>query len=283
MSIDIICPLYNAEKYIVKFHESLKKQKKVDINKIKYVLTKCKDRTEELLKELNAEYKIIEPKDFSHSLTRESEAMESTADILVFVTQDVIIEDELWLYNLVKDIEAGKCEAAYSKQIGSDNSIEKYTREYNYPSESMYKTKEDIDKMQLQTFFFSDASSAIKREIFVKLNGYDNKNFPTNEDMYIAYKLIMNGYTIKYCADSQVIHTHDLNFKEQYKRYYVTGIFFKQNEYLSKYKVNGSGIKLAGYVFKRAMQERKYNIIFKKYVPNMLARYLGMRAGKKAK
>ena len=150
----------------------------------------------------------------------------------------------------------------------------------NYPEESMYKNKSDIDKMQLKTFFFSDAASAIKRETFVKLNGYDGKDMPISEDMYIAYKLIMNGYTIKYCADSKVIHSHILSFKEQYKRYYDTGRFFKQNTYLNKYKVNDSGLQLAKYVFKRAIQDKNWNVVFIKFAPNMAARFIGMKVGK---
>ena len=91
MNIDIICPLYNAEKYIKKLDDSIKKQKKVDINKIRYILTRGKDNTEQILKEQNAIYKVIEPQEFSHSLTREKEAFESDADILVFITQDIIL------------------------------------------------------------------------------------------------------------------------------------------------------------------------------------------------
>ena len=108
----------------------------------------------------------------------------------------------------------------------------------NILANTLIKNKDDIKKLGLNTFFFSDASSAIKTEIFKKLNGYDGKDFPTNEDMYIAYKLITNGYKIRYCADSEVVHSHKFTLKQQYKRYYDTGKFFKQNEYLNEYKVN---------------------------------------------
>ena len=50
MKIDIICPLYNAENYIENLHKSLTKQKNVKINKIQYILTEGKDKSEELLK-----------------------------------------------------------------------------------------------------------------------------------------------------------------------------------------------------------------------------------------
>lgn len=279
MNIDIICPLYNAEKYIEKLNNSILKQKNIEINEIKYILTECNDETESILKKIGAKYKKIKKEEFSHSQTRENEAMSSTADILVFITQDIIIERTDWLYNLVKDIENGTVDACYSRQICNNNTIEKYTRESNYPIESRIVSKEDIKKLGLKTFFFSDASSAIKKDVFVKLNGYDNKNLIINEDMYIAYKLIMNDYKIKYCADSEVIHSHVFTLKQYYNRYKDTGIFFKENSYLDNYKVNQTGVSLAVYVLKRAWQDRNWNALIK-FIPNMMIRFIGMKVGK---
>lgn len=279
MNIDIICPLYNAENDIERLDKSLKQQENVKINKIRYVLTECKDKTEEKLKKLNIEYKKIKKEDFSHSLTREKEAFESDSDIVVFVTQDVIIEKKDWLFNLTKDIISGEVDACYSRQICTNNTIEKYTRECNYPKESKIVSKEDIEKLGLKTFFFSDASSAIKRETFVKLNGYDHKNLIISEDMYIAYKLITNGYKIKYCADSEVIHSHVFTLKQYYDRYKDTGKFFKENSYLNNYKVNQAGGNMAKYVLKRAWQDKNWNVLLK-YIPNMAARFIGMKVGK---
>lgn len=279
MNIDIICPLYNAENDIERLDKSLKQQENVKINKIRYVLTECKDKTEEKLKKLNIEYKKIKKEDFSHSLTREKEAFESDSDIVVFVTQDVIIEKKDWLFNLTKDIISGEVDACYSRQICTNNTIEKYTRECNYPKESKIVSKEDIEKLGLKTFFFSDASSAIKRETFVKLNGYDHKNLIISEDMYIAYKLITNGYKIKYCADSEVIHSHVFTLKQYYDRYKDTGKFFKENSYLNNYKVNQAGGNMAKYILKRAWQEKNWGVLVK-YIPNMAARFIGMKVGK---
>ena len=59
-------------------------------------------------------------------------------------------------------------DACYSRQICENNSIEKYTRESNYPENSRIVSKDDIKELGLKTFFFSDASSAIKTETFKK-------------------------------------------------------------------------------------------------------------------
>ena len=277
--VDIICPLYNAEGYIENLHKSFLKQKKVKLNKINYILTECADRTEEYLKTNKIDYKKIKKSEFSHSLVRENAAFESDADIIVFVTQDVAIEREDWLYNLTKDID-DEIVATYSRQLPKYNNIEKYTREKNYPSESFVTSKEDIPEKGLRTFFFSDASSAIKKDVFVKLNGYDNKKLPISEDMYIAYKIIMAGYKIKYCAESEVVHSHKFTLKEIYDRYKLTGRFFKENNYLDQYGTTSSGANLAKYVLKRIFQEKRFHLLFR-YPFDMAARLIGMKAGKR--
>lgn len=279
MNIDIICPLYNAEKDIESLHKSLLKQKNVKVNNIRYVLTEGKDNTEKILKNLKIDYKKIRKEEFSHSLTREKEAFESDADIIVFITQDVKIVRDDWLYYLTKDIIDGKVEACYSRQLCNNNTIEKYTRESNYPEKSRIVSKEDIKKLGLKTFFFSDASSAINNQVFKKLNGYDQKKLPISEDMYIAYKLIMNGYKIKYCADSEVIHSHTFTLRQIYERYKLTGKFFKENNYLNNYKVNQAGGSLAKYILNRAIQDKNWNALVN-FLPNMSARFIGMKVGK---
>lgn len=246
---------------------------------VRYVVTDTGDGIETILSRLDkATYRIIDRKDFSHSLVREQEGMSSDADIIVFITQDVRIERDDWLAKLIQPIINGECEASYSRQICTEDIIEKYIREINYPAQSVIKTNDSISAMGINTFFFSDVSSAIRRDIFVKLNGYDGKWMPTNEDMYFAHKLITNGYRIKYCADSEVIHYHNYTFKQLYKRYYDSGKFFKDNAYLNQYKTTSAGGSLAKYVLKRALQEKNYAVLAR-FIPDMAARYIGMKAG----
>lgn len=279
MTVDIICPLYEAENYIEKLHQSLLTQENVSVRKIQYILTRSKDKSEQILKKNQLNYKLIEKEDFSHSLVRENAAFESTADIICFISQDIVIENTDWLEKLITSIIEGKVDATYSRQLTKFNNIEKYTREYNYPEISRIKSKEDIKELGLKTFFFSDASSAIKRGIFVKINGYDQKNLPINEDMYLAYKLIMNGYRIGYQADSVCYHSHDFSLRELYKRYKLTGIFFKENTYLDKYGTTASGGGLAKYILKRIVQERNIKMLIR-YPFDMVARFIGMKVGK---
>ena len=280
MNVEIICPLYNAEKYIRILDKSLKEQKNVDIKKISYIYTRSNDNTEQILKELQALYSIVEPQDFSHSLSREKIAMRSNADILVFISQDIEIKRNDWLQKLILPIVNSETEAAFSRQLTKFDNIEKYTREKNYPEKSYIVSKEDVEKLGLKTFFFSDASSAIKTNIFKELNGYDGKKLPTNEDMYIAYKIIMNGYKIKYCSDSEVYHSHQFTLKQLYKRYYDTGIFWATNEYFDDFGTTKTGGSLAIYILKRIIKDKNVKLLIC-FFPNMFIRFVGMRLGKR--
>lgn len=282
MKVSIICPLYNGEKYLEKLHCNLVKQENEFLEEIEimYVLTRGKDNTESILKCLNANYIIIEPSEFSHSKTREMMAYKANGDVLVFISQDIEMKNNLWLKNLVMPIINNECQASFSRQLCTNNSIEKYIRENNYPEKSRIVSKDDISKYGLLTFFYSDASSAIRRDIYLELNGYDGKNLIINEDMYIAYKIITNGYKIKYCADSEVYHSHVFTLKQLYNRYFDTGVFLRQNSYLMGYKANESGIKLAKYAFKRSIEEKNVPVVLS-LLPNFGARFIGSNLGKR--
>lgn len=279
MKIEVICPLYKGDKYILGLVDSINNQIDVEDVKIKFILTDTGDKSEEILKNNNIDYEKILPKDFSHSLTREKAAFNSNSDIVVFITQDIEIIDNKWLYNLTKDIK-GDVVAAYSRQVTKYDNIEKYTREKNYPETPKIVSKDDIEQLGLKTFFFSDAASAINTKVFKELNGYDGKKLPISEDMYIAYKIIMNGYKIKYAADSIVFHSHNFKLKELYDRYKLTGKFFKQNSYLDNYGTTSSGASLAKYVLKRIFQEKRFALLFR-YPFDMAARLIGMKVGKR--
>lgn len=101
---------------------------------------------------------------------------------------------------------------------------------------------------------------------------------PIAEDMYIAYKIIMNGYKIKYCATSIVYHSHNFTLKEIYERYKLTGKFFKENRYINNFETTKSGANLAKYILKRIFQEKRILLLFR-FPFDMAARFIGMKVG----
>jgi rhamnosyltransferase len=95
-------------------------------------------------------------------------------------------------------------------------------------------------------------------------------------------KIILDaGYKKKYCSDAVVEHSHKYTLKQLYKRYYDTGIFHSKVKVFDSYKSTDSGVKLALYVLKEALRHFDIPVLFR-WLPDMIARYLGMNKGRKA-
>lgn len=278
-TVSVVCPLYNAENEVLDFDRSLRKQKGVDLVEIKYILTESDDYTEEILDAAEIPYQKIKKEAFSHSLVREHAAMKAKGQVIVFLTQDVVITDDEFLSKLIAPIVSGEVHATYARQKTKYNNIEKYTRAHNYPSRSFIVTEKDIAKRGLKTFFFSDAAGAVDASVFRGLKGYDGKDLPISEDMYLAHKIITLGGKIKYVANAVCYHSHKFKLGELYDRYKLTGEFMKQNPEIAKHGINSAGGGMAKSILKDAVHDKNLRVIGG-YIPNMAARYAGMTRGK---
>lgn len=279
-TIDILCPLYNASKDFETLMKGINQQKEIIVNKIIFPVTESIDNTLELAKSVsNAIVHEIKKEDFSHSLTREKEIKYATSDIVIFMTQDVYLSDEYALKNLADCIDENIIHA-FARQLTKSKGIEKYIREKNYPKKSYVMSEKDIKKEQIKAFYSSDACAAYNRKKFIELGGFDGKIFKVSEDMYFCRKAILAGYSIKYCAESVVTHSHKLTLKQLYKRYYDIGLFFAQNPEFKQYKSTDSGLKLAFYILKQALKHFDIPVVCR-WFPDMFVRYLGKKKGEK--
>ena len=98
--------------------------------------------------------------------------------------------------------------------------------------------------------------------------------------MYFAYKLIMSGGKIKYVAGAKVYHSHDFTIKELYNRYKLTGEFMKMNPEIAKYGINKAGDRMAKQILRRALKDGNWRVVVR-YIPDMAARFVGMKVGKR--
>ncbi len=188
--ISIIVPVYNGEKYLEKLVKKIKGQKDIFEIELIALVTTSKDESLELSKKLFD--KVIEIKKFNHGKTRHEGALSATGDILVFITQDILPYDEYWLKNLIEPLNENIV-ASFSRQIAYEehSETEKIIRDFNYPDKDRICNKETKKINGRKNIFFSDASSAILKEKYFELGGYDFE-VPTNEDVYLANKLIKN-------------------------------------------------------------------------------------------
>ena len=285
IEIDIVCPIYKDSNSLEDLVKSFSEQKEVKINKIVFPLTLSHTEEDNIIRDIIKKYNIIsfelEKEKFSHSLTRELAIKEyCSSKIVVMISQDIKLTNELVFYNLVKDIDSGETVYNFAKQICTNKSIEKYIRAKNYPAESYYVVNSDVEKMKFMAYFASDACSAYNRDIFIKLGGYGGYDIMMSEDALYSKIILDAGYKKKYCADAIVEHSHKYTLKQLYKRYYDTGVFQSQITFFKDVKMEGAGMSLALYVLKQALKHFDIPVLFR-WFPDMLARYLGIKKGKK--
>ena len=286
IDIDIVCPIYKDSQTLEALVKSFATQKGVNIKKIVFPVTLSHTEEDDVIRDIIKRYNItsfeMEKEEFSHSLTREKAIREyCVSPIVVMISQDIKLTDENVFYNLVKDIASKETVYNFAKQICTNKSIEKYIRAKNYPNESYYVTKDDVEKMKFMAYFASDACSAYDREVFIKENGYHGYDIMMSEDALYSKIILDAGYKKKYCADAVVEHSHKYTLKQLYKRYYDTGVFQSQVTFFQDVKMEGAGMSLAMSVLKQALKHFDIPVLFR-WLPDMSARYLGMKKGKKS-
>lgn len=285
IDIDIVCPIYKESASLESLVKSFDTQKGVNIKKIIFPVTLSHTEEDNVIRDIINRYNIIsfelEKEQFSHSLTREKAIKDyCTCRCVVMISQDIKLTNEDVFYNLVKSIDEKETVYNFAKQICTNKSIEKYIRAKNYPAESYYVTNDDVEKMKFMAYFASDACSAYDRDTFMKLGGYGGYDLMMSEDALYSKIVLDAGYKKKYCADAVVEHSHKYTLKQLYKRYYDTGVFQSQVTFFKDVKMEGSGMKLAMYVLKQALKNFDIPVLFR-WFPDMSARYLGIKKGKK--
>ena len=232
MNVSVIIPTHNGGKYLGRLFKTLKEQS-VRPEQILVVDSSSNDDTTSLCKAFGIDIIHVEAKSFDHGGTRNLAVSRAIGDIMVFMTQDALFRDAGGLENLIKPLEDPKVAASYGRQVpkGNANPYEKFVRSFNYPPAGIIKGIEDLPRLGVKTFFFSNACSAVKKSAFKEVDGFPERVI-MNEDMYLAAKLVQKGYKIAYQANAVVYHSHNYSIGTQFKRYFDIGVFFNRNQWI---------------------------------------------------
>ena len=232
--VSAIIPTYNAEQYIDDLLKALSEQ--TTRPEIVVVDSSSSDRTVEIAESYGAKVLSIRKEEFNHGGTRNLGADTASGDIVVFLTQDAVPADTHCVEYLTKVLENDEIAASYGRQVPRQEAMptEKFARHFNYPDKPLLKSWNSIPDLGIKTFFFSNVFSAVRRAEFKKMGGFPEKLIMF-EDMLFAASLLRNGYKIAYVPDARVIHSHNYNWLQQFKRYEMAGISFSGNPWFLQY------------------------------------------------
>lgn len=283
MDISVIIPTRNAEKYIDRLINKLINQ---TVRPIEIIIidTFSKDDTKKICKKHDlVKFIQINDGEFDHGGTRNKAAKVANGDILIFMTQDALPQDETFIEEIIKPLEKDVV-ATYGRQLARKEAgpIEVFARKFNYPPQSIIKSKKDIEKLGVKTFFLSNVCSAFIKNEFWNVGGFPEKTI-MNEDMIISSKLIFNDKKVCYCANATVIHSHDYTYTQQFKRNFDVGVVFVDSgHYFKNIKSESEGIKYVRQAIKYLIDNKKAYLI-----PHLIIdsgfRFIGYKAGQSYK
>lgn len=235
----------------------------------------------------NLEVHHLTKEEFDHGETRNRGMRFSRADIVVFMTDDAVPADEHLIEALVKAFEQRGPEGeavimAYARQLPDKDCplAERYTRSFNYPEESCVKTRADLEQMGIKTFFASNVCCAYDREKFWFQGGFIRRTI-FNEDMIFAGKaLLQDDYAVAYAAGARVIHSHNYNCRQQFKRNFDLAVSQADHpELFGCVRSESEGIRLVKSTARFLIRRGKPWL-----VPGLVVKsgfkFLGYRAGK---
>lgn len=289
MTVDVIIPVYKPDERLLTIINKLENQT-VQPGRIclinteeKYWENFLRGKSTALLGK-NTEVRHVSMWEFDHGQTRNDGTKGSTADLLLFMTQDAIPYDDRMVEILVKEFTNPKIGAAYARQVtGEDAPLsEQFSRQFNYPETSCVKSDKDISSLGIKAFFCSNACAMYRRETFEQLGRFP-KNMIFNEDMVFAHTLIENGYEIAYAAQAKVIHFHKYTNMQQFRRNFDLAVSQAMHpEVFEGVSSESEGVKYAREAFSY-FKEKGKALYFIPFAVTCAFRLVGFKLGKNYK
>jgi rhamnosyltransferase len=252
------------------------------------------DGTVDIAREHGFDVLCINQTDFDHGGTRQTGVNQpSEAKIVVFVTQDAILLGGDSIAQLVSAFENPNIGAAYGRQIASSRAsvFEQHARECNYSAQSIIKSKNSIPRLGIKTAFCSNSFAAYRKSTLRKVGG-----FPVHtlfaEDMLVAAKMILAGYSIAYEASALCEHWHDYTISQEFRRAFDIGVFHHREDWIleefGSAEAEGGSLILSGLrkigsenLFKLPSAVMKYSAKALGYIAGRAESFLPLRLKRK--
>lgn len=239
MDVTIVIPTKNAGNLFDLVLERIFSQKTKYSYEVICVDSGSSDNTIEIIKKYDVTLFMIQPSEFGHGKTRNFGASKGTGDYIIFITQDAVPVNDLWLESFIQAMElfpsaAGgfgihypysdcnfldkrDIEATFN-QFGKENVSFSLSDPQKYSEEASYRHF---------LAFFSNNNSCLRRRVWENIP-FDDVDF--SEDQSWAKKIIESGYEKIYCPHCPVFHSHNFKLNTYFSRYY--------DEYKAIYRVH---------------------------------------------
>jgi rhamnosyltransferase len=225
----------------------------------------------------------IEKKNFDHGYARQLLAdAANDCDILIYLTQDCILNGGNSLVSLVESFNNDQVGLAYGRQLPHRGAkvLETHARLFNYPKESVIKKYSDKATFGIKTASCSNSFAAYRVTALTEVGGFPSHTI-LGEDVIVGGRMLVKGWNIAYVGSAEGFHSHDYTAKEEFKRYFDIGVFHKTHHWLIDEfgTAGGEGLR---YLKSEFFYVIKHNLlIIPKMIATIGAKFIGYKLGMK--
>lgn len=190
----------------------------------------------------------VAPGTFNHGGTRSDALQLVDDDIIVFLTQDAILDDPRAIANLVAAFDDPAVGAAYGRQLPhrDANLFAEHARATSYTAKSYVTSMEADFPVGIRKCFASNSFAAYRRTALEQVGGFP-RSVILSEDAYAVARMLQKGWKVAYVAEAKVRHSHNYTLREEFSRYFDIGVFHSMESWLLETfgRPEGEGARIA--------------------------------------
>lgn len=281
LDFTVVVPTYNGGDLWCECIKSILTQ---DVNPVKVVVIDSSSTDNSAVVAAEAGFAVtkIEKSNFDHGGTRTAALSKVDSELVIFMTQDAILESPSAFSNLISAFSNKNISAAYGKQLPhlDANPLAIFARGNSYSDKSYVTSLNDDYPRGFRKAFMSNSFAAYRVADLKALGGFPDRLI-LGEDSYFTAKALLAGRSVAYVADAKVRHSHNYTALEEFKRYFDIGVFHSDQSWMLEElgSVEGEGVKFA--IGQIAFLIRQGNIPY--VIPSLIAsvvKYIGYRLGR---
>lgn len=189
------------------------------------------DGSERVASEKGFELEIIDPRSFNHGRTRQMAVDRycRDAEFVVLLTHDAVIEGAESLAALLEAFADPAVGAAYGRQLPHRGAgeFEAHMALFNYGQTSETRSLADAGRLGIKAAYISNSFGAYRLCALRACGGFPS-HLILGEDTFVAVKMLLSDWKVRYCANARVRHSHAYSVMQEAQRYFDFGVLHSQ-------------------------------------------------------
>lgn len=208
---------------------------------VRVVDSSSADGSADVARDCGFQVRVIVSAEFDHGGTRNAATLDCQAPVVLFLTQDAIVQGPAALDAMMAAFEDPGVAVAYGRQLphGDANPVAAHARLFNYPASGRVSGREQIPSLGIKAAFASNSFAAYRLSVFRSLGGFPLRTI-LSEDMYLTARAVLAGHRVAYVAQAQVRHSHNYTPMQEFRRYFDIGVFQCQESWIGR-EFGGAG------------------------------------------